>query len=334
MLFGNKKNISAEPSCQHQNITTSLFKLNPLKKINGNPVYSMKWSSLQSRIQNKNTRNVTMKNILIPLFMLLHAPLCIAEQHRIAEQHLTFGVVPQQSATKLAKLWGPIIEDLSQQSGLRIHFATAPDIPTFEKRLAAGSYDVAYMNPYHYTVFHQKVGYRAIVKAQDKRIKGIIGVAKNSRINSLSELDESTLASPAPAAFAASILTRDALSKNQVNFEPKYVSSHDSVYRSVAKGIYPAGGGIVRTFNNVEPAIRNQLKVLWTTKGYTPHAIAVHPRVKTTDVHKIQQVLIEMGEQITGKKLLNSIKIKSLESAKDSDWDDIRDLKLNQLSGS
>jgi phosphonate transport system substrate-binding protein len=269
-----------------------------------------------------------MKNIIISLFLLINSTLSMAEQQ------LTFGVVPQQSASKLAKLWGPIIKEISQQSGLRIHFATAPDIPTFEKRLAAGNYDIAYMNPYHYTVFNQKVGYRAIAKAREKRIKGIIVVAKNNHINSLTDLEGSTLAFPAPAAFAASILTRAELSKNQINFTPKYVSSHDSVYRAVAKGIYPAGGGIVRTFNTVDPEIRNQLKVLWTTRGYTPHAIAVHPSVKSAEARKIRQVLIDMGEQVTGKKLLKNIKIKSFEGAEDSDWNDVRDLKLDQLSDS
>jgi phosphonate transport system substrate-binding protein len=305
-----------------------MLKRNSLKKPSKKSSLSMKWSNLQSWMQNKNTRNVPMKNIIMALFLLFNSTLSMAEQS------LTFGVVPQQSASKLAKLWGPIIEELSQQSGLRIHFATAPDIPTFEKRLADGSYDIAYMNPYHYTTFHQKVGYRALAKARDKHIKGIIVVAKNNHINALADLNDSTLAFPAPAAFAASILTRADLSKNRVNFTPKYVSSHDSVYRAVAKGIYPAGGGIVRTFNNVDPEIRNQLKILWTTKGYTPHAIAVHPRITPADARKIRQVLIEMGEQITGKKLLHNIKIKSFEGAVDSDWNDVRDLKLNQLSDS
>ena len=84
------------------------------------------------------------------------------------------------------------------------------------------------------------------------------------------------MAFPAPTAFAATILTQADLAANQVSFTPSYVSSHDSVYRSVAKGIYPAGGGVVRTFNNVAEEVRKQLRILWITKGYTPHAIAIH----------------------------------------------------------
>jgi len=249
-----------------------------------------------------------------------------------AGQTLSFGIVPQQSASKLARLWSPIFDHINQETGLSIRFATAPDIPTFEKRLAAGEYDLAYMNPYHYVVFSKTPGYQALNKARDKRIKGIIVVRKDSKISNMKELNNSTLAFPAPAAFAASILTRSDLTQSHVEFTPKYVSSHDSVYRIVAKGIYPAGGGVLRTFKNMTSDIRDQLRVLWTTKGYTPHAIAVHPRIKQSDAQKIQQVLVDMEKQIAGRKLLDSIKIKGFVTASDHDWDDVRDLNIQLLS--
>lgn len=267
-----------------------------------------------------------MKKKLFAVFLLFYASL------GLTAESLTFAVVPQQSASKLTKLWGPIVEQLRQESGINIRFVTAPDIPTFEKRLTAGEYDIAYMNPYHYIVFKQTVGYQALAKARDKKIKGILVVAKNSNINKLSDLDNNTLAFPAPAAFAASILTQSDLTAQQVNFTPAYVSSHDSVYRTVAKGIFPAGGGVVRTFKNIDPEIRSQLRILWTTDGYTPHAIATHPRVKADDRAKLQKALIEMNQQVVGLKLLDNINITGFENAQDSDWNDIRALKLKQLS--
>ncbi|MES9857107.1 MAG: phosphate/phosphite/phosphonate ABC transporter substrate-binding protein [Sedimenticola sp.] len=249
-----------------------------------------------------------------------------------AEQALTFGIVPQQSASKLARLWTPIFNHINQETGLKIRFRTAPDIPTFEKRLAAGEYDLAYMNPYHYTVFHKAPGYQALAKARDKRIKGIMVVRKESTISDLMALDKNNLAFPAPAAFAASILIRAHLYGLGVDYTPKYVSSHDSVYRAVAKGIYPAGGGVIRTFKNVAPEVRAQLRILWTTKGYTPHAIAMHPRVKAGNGGKVLKALIGMEQSEEGKRLLESIKIKGFESATNSDWDDVRSLNIHLLT--
>ena len=47
---------------------------------------------------------------------------------------ITFGVVPQQSAKKMAEKWQPLIDYISNFTGLDIEFKTAKDIPTFESR--------------------------------------------------------------------------------------------------------------------------------------------------------------------------------------------------------
>ena len=246
-------------------------------------------------------------------------------------QVLTFSVVPQQSASKLARLWTPILNYLSDKSGVELQFTTAKNIPTFEKRLANGDYDFAYMNPYHYTVFSEKPGYNAFARQKGKRIKGIIVVPKRASIESLEELADQSLAFPSPAAFAASLLPQANLNKRSIDFKSKYVSSHDSVYLNVARGLFPAGGGVMRTFNNTDPKVREQLRVLWTTEPYTPHAFASHPRVKPETVLNVQQAFIDMHNDPVGRALLNSINFKGLETAQNSDWDDVRALDISAL---
>ena len=246
-------------------------------------------------------------------------------------ESFTFGIVPQQSASKLAKLWVPVFRYLGQRAGMDLKFHTAPNIPEFERRVAAGDYDFAYVNPYHYVVFSRSPGYRAFASAKDKRIKGILVVRKESPIRSPLELEGETLAFPAPAAFAASMLTRAFLTREGATFTPKYVSSHDSVYRTVAKGLYPAGGGVLRTFNNVEPEVREQLRVLWTTEGYTPHAFSAHPRIPADAVDRLARAMAQMHTDEEGRALLTALSMKGFEDARDSDWNDVRGLDLHLL---
>jgi len=263
--------------------------------------------------------------------ILLGFLLCISSGVYATENTFSFGIVPQQAAGKLARLWTPIFEYLGRESGIEIQFKTAPNIPVFEKRLALGEYDFAYMNPYHFTVFNEDPGYQALAKARDKRIKGILVVRKDSDLKSLDDLDNMTLAFPAPAAFAASILTRSELAARGKNIQPRYVTSHDSVYRTVAKGLYPAGGGVIRTFRNMDPAIREQLRILWTSDGYTPHAIAMHPRIPAAVSERLVSALIAMTESSQGQQLLQSIKVKGFEVANNEDWDDVRSLNIHLL---
>lgn len=217
-----------------------------------------------------------------------------AQEPSAAPQVFTFGVVPQQAASRLARLWVPVLKHLEGRTGFAFRFRTAPDIPEFERRLAAGDYDFAYMNPYHYTVFSRAPGYRALARAKDQPLKGILVVRKDSPIQEPRDLAGATLAFPAPAAFAASVLTRAYLTRQGIAFTPKFVASHDSVYLAVVKGLYPGGGGVIRTFDSLEPAVRESLRILWTTQGYTPHAFATHARIPGEIVRRLTAAMLAM----------------------------------------
>lgn len=249
----------------------------------------------------------------------------------VQAETLTFGIVPQQSAKKLAKKWTPIFRYLSAKTGDQIRFSTARNIPTFEKRLSEGQYDIAYMNPYHYTVFHRAPGYEAFARQKDKKIKGIVVVRKDSPLKTLEELAGQKLAFPSPAAFAASVLPRAQLVNDKIPFKPTYVSSHDSVYLNVSKGLFLAGGGVMRTFNNTDPAVKAQLRVLWATRTYTPHAFAAHPSVDKVVIDRLQKALLGMNDDPEGRALLKTINFKGIQSAENTDWDDVRGLGLNIL---
>lgn len=243
----------------------------------------------------------------------------------------TFGVVPQQATSTLARDWGPMLARLSAMTGLHFVFKTAPDIPTFEKRLSRGEYDFAYMNPYHYVVFSQQPGYRAIARSEGRKIHGIVVVQKDASYHDIRELSGKTMAFPSPAAFAASVLVQAEFARKGITIHPEYVSSHDSVYLNVAKGLIPAGGGVMRTFKALDPAIRDQLRVLWKTPGYTPHAIAALPGIPPSVVQRVESALTHLSESSQGREALKSLSIPGWEAARDSDWDDIRKLDIHLL---
>lgn len=244
-----------------------------------------------------------------------------------AEPIILFGIVPQQSATRLAQVWIPVMNRLSQETGLNIRFATTKDIPTFEKCLAKGAYELAYMNPYHYTVFHKRSGYQAFAHQADKRLQGLIVVRTDSPARGLADLDGQSVAFPSPAAFGASILPRAEMRLRKIRFEAKYVKSHDSVYRAVAAGLHAAGGGVKRTFNNIPDDLRAQLRVIHTTDAYTPHAFAARKDLGAETITRISSALLAIGKRDPG--LTSQLGMSGFAAARDADWDDVRALDLS-----
>ncbi|MEI7457383.1 MAG: phosphate/phosphite/phosphonate ABC transporter substrate-binding protein [Nitrosomonadales bacterium] len=244
---------------------------------------------------------------------------------------LSMGIVPQQSASRLAEEWSPLLAEIGRRAGVNLVFRTAPNIPVFEERLSQGDYDLAYMNPYHYIVFHKANGYQAFAKEQDRKIRGILVVKKDSAYRQLADLKGRTVVFPAPAAFAASILPQAEFGRLNIPIEAKFVASHDSVYRAVSSGLQEAGGGIQRTFEACPPEIRDALRVLSETPAYTPHAFAAHPRISADLVARVQSAMLSLAHDEAGLRLLTPLAFKGISAARDKEWNDIRALDIDLL---
>lgn len=240
---------------------------------------------------------------------------------------LIFGIGPQQSPTELAKRWVPVIQYLSEAAGVPMRFITARDIPTFQQEMQAGTYDLAYINPVHYTLFNRVAGYRAFAKEQDGKLVGVL-VARRGNVHTLEQLHAKTVAFPSASAIAATLLPMAHLAEKNIAVTPQYVVSMDSVYRAVAKGLFPAGGGEMRTLGTIDPEIRDQLEVIWRADPLPPFAFAAHPRTSPTQIAKVLKAMEEMSHDARGASLLKSINFKGIVAASDADYAALRDSKL------
>ncbi len=243
-------------------------------------------------------------------------------------KNLSFAIGPQQSTGELARRWVPIMEYLSKRTGYSIHFTTTKDIPTYQREMREGKFDIAYINPYHYTLFRRAAGYDAFAQEKDANLTGVVVVGKNSDIKDMSALNGKELAFPAPGALTATILPMMYFKEHGIAVTPHYVTSHESVYRAVAKGLYPAGGGEQRTFDNTDPAIRDQLRVLWTAPQLPPFLFAAHPRVPKAAVERVRAAMLAMEQDPEAKPLLKAINFKGIAPAKDADYDAVRKLNI------
>jgi len=237
---------------------------------------------------------------------------------------LVFGIVPQQSATRLAAIWGPLIARLSAELDHPVQFATTKDIPTFESCLAAGRFDIAYMNPYHYAVFSEDAEYRVVANQSGKRLRGLLVVREDAPQDSIDALDGEEVAFPSPGAFGASVLPRAEMTKRGIDYDARYVRSHDSVYRAVAAGLVTAGGGVRRTYDAMPEETRAQLRVIYTTDAHTPHAIAI--RGDDERLAAVRAALLTLAAD--APDLVTALGMKGMRAAKDDEYDTVRALPI------
>lgn len=239
---------------------------------------------------------------------------------------LTFGVVPQQSPLELVKDWQPVISYLEKTTGEKVILKVERSIPEFEKVLYSGGYDFAYMNPYHYVIAHKRQGYNAIAR-DEKNIVGILVTQKNSGLTDPSMLKGKMFLFPAPDAFAATLLTKyELLKKYGIDLNKdknyRYVNSHDSVYKGVARGIGDVGGGIERTLKNLDdPETKENLAIIYKTKGYPSHPFASNPALSPLVKEKMTNALLSIPDS-----LLSTLTMKHIIVINDTEYDGVRDI--------
>jgi phosphonate transport system substrate-binding protein len=242
---------------------------------------------------------------------------------------LTVGVVPQFDLRRMDAVWSPILRRLETATGARFTLALEPDIPAFERKLKAGAYDIAYMNPYHYVEASARQGYRAIIRDVAEPLYGIVVVRKDSPMTRVEELDGKVVAFPSPNALGAALIPRaEFVRKFHISVRERFVKSHTSSYMNVLLGQADAAGGVQATLEKQAPEVREGLRILYETDRHTPHPVAVHPRLSAEMAAKVQAAFLALGEDSEGRTLLAEIPIKQVGRATDGEYDRLRGLGL------
>ena len=263
------------------------------------------------------------------LLLCLLAPLSANAQ--TSRQTFTLSVVPQYTPVDIGLRWTPLLRHLEAETGYSFQLRLLDKIPRFETDFLTGIPDLVYLNPFHMLMAADAQGYIPLVRGSDPLI-GILVAEKNSPIKTLRDLNGKRLAFPAPNAFGASLYMRALLTEKEgLRFSSDYVGSHQNVYRHVLIGDAAAGGGIHATLDKESVAIRNRLRVLYTTPGVAPHPLAAHPRMTQAAREKIRAAMLKLDSTPGGRKLLADVELGKVISADLArDYLPLAKLKINQ----
>lgn len=218
-------------------------------------------------------------------------------------------IVPQFTTIEISKTWQPVLDKITELSGIKLELLAYPKIPAFEQGFKAGEADFVYMNPYHVVMAKSAQGYVPLVRDK-KLLNGILVVKKDSGITNLAQLNGQKIAFPAPNAFGASLWMRAQLTQTHgITFEESYVGSHQTVYRQVLTGDVQAGGGVQATFDKESTSLTEGLTILYRTPDVPSHPIGYHPRVAQDVAEKFRSALMTMAQDEAGQTLLKAIQI-------------------------
>jgi phosphonate transport system substrate-binding protein len=250
-----------------------------------------------------------------------------------AGQVYTLSVVPQYTPLDIGSRWSPLLARLEKETGISLQLRVLEHIPKFETDFLAGLPDFVYLNPWHEVMAMKAQGYLPLVRGGDP-LNGILVVDRQGPIKRLADLYGKTLAFPSPNAFGASLYMRALLKeKENLEFTPSYVGTHQNVYRHVLLGEAAAGGGIAATLEKEPAAVQVRLAVLYTTPGVPSHPLAAHPRVPAEVRDRVAAALLRLDRDPEGRKLMQAVELdRTLAVDYSRDYAPLEKLQLGQYA--
>lgn len=248
-----------------------------------------------------------------------------------APSSYTFTVVPQFKPAQLRQEWTPVLDRISQETGIKLKLAIPSSIANFETELSKGTPDFAFANPYEAVLAKKGQGYVPLLRDK-KPLNGILVVSKDSPYKSLKDLNGTTIGFPSPNAFGASLYIRALLSEtNPIKFTPRYLNNHNLVFKHVLLGHVAAGGTVNAALNDETPEVRDQITVLFKTPEVASHPIVAHPRVPANVIKSVMTALQGMQQDAEGRALLKEIRMPNLTEANfQNDYEPLEKLNIQK----
>lgn len=245
-----------------------------------------------------------MKSMKIP-FGFIFSLLTLFVTNVIADGVYSFGPANQRSPSLTARYWNPILDYVSQRSGVKLELQMASTGDRSSEATVKGEYDFVYNN-HQFKPSAAIQGYSAILRPRAADIAGQIVTLEDSPIKSLKDLMGKTVGFAHPQAFVGYTVQMDQLTRQGIEVVPVFGGSQQGIMGQLKSGNVIAAGvnsTVMREFAERENL---RYRILWQSPPYHELAISVHPRVPVKATEAVRNAFAGMAEDAEGRHVLEA----------------------------
>ncbi len=267
--------------------------------------------------------------IWVALFMLVGASFQTATA---AEAIIyTFAVIPGAPPAVMSKMWTPVIERLSKDTGIAFRLKFFDQMAEFERDIWSGTPDFIYASPIQTVVARR--GARFIPLVRDSKLADIkLYVRQDSPIRSIDDLDNKQISFVGNKNICSVYMQHELKSYGRnLTFAQNYAGSTKNVILNVLMGKVDAGAVFASELEREPAESRAQLREVASTPKFAPHPISAHPRVPAQVSAAVKKSMLKLAATTEGEALLRPMRLDDLVEA---DYDrDYRALEKIDIKG-
>lgn len=245
------------------------------------------------------------------------------------DKPLVLGVLNQQSASKTAERWNPILRYLHEATGLSFTLRMGATVQDTNAMMGRGEFDLVFSN--HNFRPEYDGTYKVLARWNEKPIYGVIAVLQGSPVKSLRDLQGKKLVFPSRNAFVAYAVPMAALRSANVAVEPVFAAHQEGALAQLKAGSVAAAA--VNSRFLTQYAAQNGLvyREVFTSAGYADLPISVHPRVAAESAQAIRKALLSMRGNPKAAEALAAGGFEGFAPASERDYDNAR--QVYKLAG-
>lgn len=252
-------------------------------------------------------------------FALLGTP-CLVRASE--DRPLVVGILNQQTPTKTAERWNPILRYLSDVSGIPLQMRMGSTVAETNAMMGRGEFDLVFTN-HNFRKEYDGV-YRVLAKWQEKPIYGVIAVRADAAAKSLKDLQGKRVAFPSKTAFVAYAVPMAALKAARVDVEPVFSAHQEGALAQLKARQVDAAAVNSRFLTQYAAQQGLQYREIFTSQGFSDLPMAVHPRVAAQQAEALRRAMLGMAKDPKASTALAAGNFEGFVAASEREYDKAR----------
>jgi phosphonate transport system substrate-binding protein len=214
-----------------------------------------------------------------------------------------FAPVNQYNLQVSAMLWNPIIDYVSQKSGVRLNLRLGRTSADSTNYVLAREVDFAFTNRL-FCPGHAGLGWTVFGRRNTPPLRAQIVVPVDSPVNSIDELAGAAVAFPGPEAMIAYKVAYAHLLHRNIPVDAVFAGNTDATFGQLLAGKVKAAGASSQLTQQYEGRERKSFRVLWASAPFTDLALMASPRVPADQVRAVANAFFGMDQDPEGRHIL------------------------------
>lgn len=220
-----------------------------------------------------------------------------------------FSPVNQYDINLTAAYWNPIINYVSEKSGVKLSLKmgrTSADTTSF---VLAKEVDFAFTN-HLFSPDREKLGWKVFGRRNVPPVSGQIIVPEESTITDIAQLKGKDIAFPGPEALVAYKVPMAHLINKGIDVNVIFGGNQNGAIAQMLAGKVQATGGNSQLISAYSAREKKKFRILWTSEPYYDLALMASDKVRLADLKAVSTAFFNMKNDPQGKVVLQQASAK------------------------